>query len=272
MDLPGHGAPRLFYGTLDGPNMPRAKEPGERHRNVNVDIRNVHDYKKFSTVLWSHRWGTGQLSATSPFHLVYRLRLSPGSLQARPGSWHRKPARRCETLQRHSATHPPKSAVPCAWPVRAWWYFLFRTQPTTSARTSPFHSNARSAMSACQWSWPTPRRMRRSKTGYSRRRRRFDRTGLPFSVPSTRRSFAVHVERFKNVVFVNRRPPAHVEAPYVGIDNEAAGFAVGRYFASRDYGRCAAIHGSLQYSASRGRLEGLSSWSGGSRLARSTTS
>ena len=65
------------------------------------------------------------------------------------------------------------------------------------------------------------------------------------------------VERFKNVVFVNRRPPAHVEAPYVGIDNEAAGFAVGRYFASRDYGRCAAIHGSLQYSASRGRLEGF---------------
>ncbi len=65
------------------------------------------------------------------------------------------------------------------------------------------------------------------------------------------------VDRLQNVVFVNRRPPAHIDAPYVGIDNEAAGLAVGRYFAGHGYGHCAVIHGPLRYSASRGRLEGF---------------
>jgi LacI family transcriptional regulator len=39
--------------------------------------------------------------------------------------------------------------------------------------------------------------------------------------------------RQSNLIFVNRRPAPGVVASYVGIDNFAAGLAVGRYFAER---------------------------------------
>ncbi|MEJ5902530.1 LacI family DNA-binding transcriptional regulator [Ochrobactrum teleogrylli] len=64
-------------------------------------------------------------------------------------------------------------------------------------------------------------------------------------------------ERHKRLVFLNRRPPPAIKAPYVGIDNMAAGLEVGRYFARQGYEHCAVIHGPRQYSASRDRLEGF---------------
>ncbi len=63
--------------------------------------------------------------------------------------------------------------------------------------------------------------------------------------------------RNKRLVFVNRRPPKEIHAPYVGIDNRAAGATVGRYFLEKDYKECLVIHGPLDYSASRERLEGF---------------
>ena len=61
----------------------------------------------------------------------------------------------------------------------------------------------------------------------------------------------------RNIIFVNRRPPAGIDAPFVGIDNLAAGRAVARHFHDRGYGRIAVVHGPLSYSASRERLTGL---------------
>lgn len=59
------------------------------------------------------------------------------------------------------------------------------------------------------------------------------------------------------VVFVNRRPAPEVKAPFVGIDNEAAGRMVARHFLDRGHASFAIIHGSRRYSASRGRLTGF---------------
>jgi len=63
--------------------------------------------------------------------------------------------------------------------------------------------------------------------------------------------------RHKNLIFVNRRPAKDISAPYVGIDNYAAGVAVGRYFSERGYDNCVAIHGPRPLSGSIERLEGF---------------
>jgi len=63
--------------------------------------------------------------------------------------------------------------------------------------------------------------------------------------------------RQNNVIFVNRRPAEGIIAPYVGVDNYAAGYAVGQYFAKRGYHDCVAIHGPKTYSGSTERLEGF---------------
>lgn len=63
--------------------------------------------------------------------------------------------------------------------------------------------------------------------------------------------------RQNNVIFVNRRPAEGIVAPYVGVDNYAAGFAVGKYFAERGYQNCVALHGPKTYSGSTERLEGF---------------
>ncbi|KQT62923.1 MULTISPECIES: LacI family DNA-binding transcriptional regulator [unclassified Aureimonas] len=63
--------------------------------------------------------------------------------------------------------------------------------------------------------------------------------------------------RQNNLIFVNRQPAPGIVAPYVGIDNFAAGFAVGRYFVQRDYQNFVAIHGPRQYAGSSARLDGF---------------
>lgn len=63
--------------------------------------------------------------------------------------------------------------------------------------------------------------------------------------------------RQNNLIFVNRRPAPGIVAPYVGIDNFAAGLAVGRYFVERGYENCVAIHGPRHYSGSTERLDGF---------------
>ncbi|MDQ0469257.1 LacI family DNA-binding transcriptional regulator [Labrys wisconsinensis] len=59
------------------------------------------------------------------------------------------------------------------------------------------------------------------------------------------------------IIFVNRRPPPTIKGPFVGIDNEAAGYAVAEHFIRQGFSDCAIIHGPRRYSASRGRLEGF---------------
>ncbi|ACP23412.1 putative transcriptional regulatory protein, LacI family (plasmid) [Sinorhizobium fredii NGR234] len=63
--------------------------------------------------------------------------------------------------------------------------------------------------------------------------------------------------RQDNLIFVNRRPAPGIVAPYVGIDNFAAGFAVGKYFVDRGYENYVAIHGPRHYSGSTERLDGF---------------
>jgi LacI family transcriptional regulator len=63
--------------------------------------------------------------------------------------------------------------------------------------------------------------------------------------------------RYPRLVFINRRPPPAIKAPYVGIDNRLAGRAVAEHFLARGYTDCAIIHGPQQFSASRRRLEGF---------------
>jgi LacI family transcriptional regulator len=65
------------------------------------------------------------------------------------------------------------------------------------------------------------------------------------------------VARQHNLIFVNRRPAEGVFAPYVGIDNYAAGLAVGRYFVQRAYENCVVISGPHQYSGSSERHDGF---------------
>lgn len=63
--------------------------------------------------------------------------------------------------------------------------------------------------------------------------------------------------RQENMIFVNRRPAPGIVAPYVGVDNFAAGLAVGRYFIERGYENVVAISGPHQSSGSSERLEGF---------------
>ncbi|MCZ4433235.1 LacI family DNA-binding transcriptional regulator [Agrobacterium sp. SOY23] len=63
--------------------------------------------------------------------------------------------------------------------------------------------------------------------------------------------------RQNNVIFVNRRPADGIIAPYVGVDNYAAGLAVGKHFLERGYQNCVALHGPKSYSGSTERLEGF---------------
>ncbi len=63
--------------------------------------------------------------------------------------------------------------------------------------------------------------------------------------------------RFQRLVFVNRRPPPCIAAPYVGIDHRDAGRVVAEHFLGQGYLDVATIHGSLQHSASRERLDGF---------------
>lgn len=63
--------------------------------------------------------------------------------------------------------------------------------------------------------------------------------------------------RQDNIIFVNRRPAPGIVAPYVGVDNYAAGQAVGRYFVEKGYNNCVAISGPRHYSGSSERLEGF---------------
>jgi LacI family transcriptional regulator len=58
------------------------------------------------------------------------------------------------------------------------------------------------------------------------------------------------------IVFVNRKPPAGVAGPFVGIDNRRAGRDVADHFLERGFRPCGAIHGPLTSSASRERFEG----------------
>lgn len=58
------------------------------------------------------------------------------------------------------------------------------------------------------------------------------------------------------IVFVNRKPPAGIYGPFVGIDNRRAGRDIARHFLERGFRPCAAIHGPLTSSASRERFEG----------------
>lgn len=63
--------------------------------------------------------------------------------------------------------------------------------------------------------------------------------------------------RQNNLIFVNRRPADGIRAPYVGIDNYAAGHAVGRHFRESGFDNCAAISGPSGTSGTSERLEGF---------------
>ncbi|TBY42359.1 LacI family transcriptional regulator [Rhizobium leguminosarum bv. viciae] len=63
--------------------------------------------------------------------------------------------------------------------------------------------------------------------------------------------------RQNNFIFVNRRPADGVRAPYVGIDNYAAGHAVGRYFRETGFENCVAISGPSGTSGTSERLDGF---------------
>lgn len=63
--------------------------------------------------------------------------------------------------------------------------------------------------------------------------------------------------RPNNLIFVNRKPALGVSAPYVGIDNYAAGLAVGRHFAERAYKNCVVFHGPYESYGSSERLDGF---------------
>lgn len=63
--------------------------------------------------------------------------------------------------------------------------------------------------------------------------------------------------RQNNIIFVNRRPADGIVAPYVGVDNYAAGVAVGEYFAEKGHRNCVAIHGPKTYAGSSERLDGF---------------
>jgi LacI family transcriptional regulator len=62
--------------------------------------------------------------------------------------------------------------------------------------------------------------------------------------------------RNQPIVFVNRKPPAGIYGPFIGIDNGKAGRDVAGHFLERGFRPCGAIHGPLTSSASRERFEG----------------
>lgn len=70
------------------------------------------------------------------------------------------------------------------------------------------------------------------------------------------------VKQHANCIFVNRRPAADMPAPYVGVDNFAAGKAVAEYFISKGYKNFIAIHGPKHYPGSTSRLDGFLCGSG----------
>jgi LacI family transcriptional regulator len=59
------------------------------------------------------------------------------------------------------------------------------------------------------------------------------------------------------LVFVNRRAPGHPTAPFVGIDNAAAGRDLARHCLARGLVHPAIVHGSLGSSATRERVEAI---------------
>lgn len=65
------------------------------------------------------------------------------------------------------------------------------------------------------------------------------------------------VKQNTHCIFVNRRPAEGIVAPYVGVDNFAAGRAVGEYFRSKGYDNIIAIHGPKHYPGSTSRLDGF---------------
>jgi LacI family transcriptional regulator len=69
------------------------------------------------------------------------------------------------------------------------------------------------------------------------------------------------LERFvrqgEPVVFVNRRSPVGIEAPFVGIDNHGAGREVALYFLRRGYHPIGILHGPLYSSATADRFYGF---------------
>lgn len=65
------------------------------------------------------------------------------------------------------------------------------------------------------------------------------------------------VKQRANCIFVNRRPAAGIAAPYVGVDNFAAGRAVGEHFRTKGYTNLFAIHGPKHYPGSTSRLDGF---------------
>lgn len=58
------------------------------------------------------------------------------------------------------------------------------------------------------------------------------------------------------MVFVNRKPPAGIRGPFIGVDNRKAGGDVASHFLARGFRPCGAIHGPLSSSASRDRFDG----------------
>lgn len=61
------------------------------------------------------------------------------------------------------------------------------------------------------------------------------------------------------IVFLNRRAPRGSSGPFIGIDNTAAGWAVGDHFAERGWAWIGCIRGPQTSSASRERFEGFQS-------------
>lgn len=61
------------------------------------------------------------------------------------------------------------------------------------------------------------------------------------------------------IIFLNRKPPKGVEAPYIGVDNVLAGREIADHFLEQRWAPIAAIHGPLASSASRGRYDGFRS-------------
>lgn len=58
-------------------------------------------------------------------------------------------------------------------------------------------------------------------------------------------------------LFINRYPPAGVVAPFIGIDNNAAGADIARYLVARDLTDVGVVKGPSSSSASRSRFEGF---------------
>jgi LacI family transcriptional regulator len=60
------------------------------------------------------------------------------------------------------------------------------------------------------------------------------------------------------IVFLVRRPPGGLSAPFVGVDDRKAGREIAEYFLKRGFRRCLLIHGPLSSSATADRVSGFS--------------